>query len=634
MSMRTSLYCLLMIASFSVSAQSYNVLLIPDSLKKDTKAVVREEVEILEIRSPSRAIVKRSQVLTILDERGNNYGGFVSDYDKSISINSISGTLYDAMGKEQKHMKKKDMEDRSYVAEGTLMDDDRYKSYDFYCRNYPYTVDYEEEKEMSGIRGFHDWLPLWKPGVSTQHSKYVIIAPKDYQVRYKAMNCNIQPVIAELGDRRTYTWEAWNLPARHTETAGPRWMEIAPYVLLAPSDFETDGYKGNMSTWENYGKFINQLRAGRDVLPDDIKRKVHELTDNIRDTRGKVYALYNFLQQNTHYISIQFGIGGWQPFPAEYVATKRYGDCKALSNYMVALLKEAGITGKYVEIYGGEDAPPIIEDFPSSQGNHVISCVPMEKDTIWLECTSQTESPGFMGSFTGDRKGILIDEQGGHIVRTPVYAAEDNLQCRVVNAEINAEGDLDAEVNTVYTGLQQELPHALINEITADQREKYLNDLFHLPTYKVDKSHYEEQKGRIPVVKEYLHVISPNYANISGKRLFITPNLFDRSGRRLPADSVRKYDFVDAEAYKDIDSVFIKIPAGYSPEAVPQDITIDSPFGHYVASVKVSGDKIVYYRSREESVRRFPPSEYAGLVKFYEQLYKADHSRVVLVKKE
>jgi hypothetical protein len=45
-------------------------------------------------------------------------------------------------------------------------------------------------------------------------------------------------------------------------------------------------------------------------------------------------------------------------------------------------------------------------------------------------------------------------------------------------------------------------------------------------------------------------------------------------------------------------------------------------------------DKILFYRSWEESMARFPPSDYDGLVKFYEQLYKADHNRIVLVKKE
>jgi len=76
-------------------------------------------------------------------------------------------------------------------------------------------------------------------------------------------------------------------------------------------------------------------------LPDNIKKEVHELTDNLKDVRQKVYVLYDFLQKNTHYINVSLGIGGWQPFPADYVAIKRYGDCKALSNYMVALLKEA-----------------------------------------------------------------------------------------------------------------------------------------------------------------------------------------------------------------------------------------------------------------------------------------------------
>ena len=632
--MRSLLSIFLIMASLSLSAQTYNVVLIPDSLRKGARAVIREEEFILEIKSPSKVITKEHHVYTILNESGDNIGGLTTWYGKFTSINSVAGTLYDAAGKTLKKMKKKDMEDRSAVSENDLADDARYKEYNFYCRDYPYTVDYEEEDEMNGVLDFPDWTPLYNSGISTQHSKYIIIAPKDYKVRYKLMNGAAEPVITESGDKKTYTWEAKNLPARWTEAYGPRWREIAPCVLLAPSDFEAQGYKGNMSTWESYGKFIAQLRTGRDQLPDDIRKKVHELTDNLKDPRQKVYALYDFLQQNTHYISIQLGIGGWQPFPADYVATKRYGDCKALSNYMVALLKEAGIAGKYVEIRAGEGAAAMVEDFPSFQSNHVITCVPMGKDTIWLECTSQTVSPDFMGSFTGGRKAILIDDDGGHIVRTPTYTAADNLQCRVVNAGIDAEGNLDADVNTVYTGLRQELPHDLMSEITAEQREKYLNNLFHLPTYKVDKSHYQEQKGTIPVVKEYLHVLSPNYAGISGKRLFVTPNLFDRSPTRLSADSVRKYDFIEDVASRDIDSIFIKIPAGYTPESVPPDVSINSPFGRYTASVKIAGDKIIYYRSREESVGRYPPSDYAGLVKFYEQLYKADHSRVVLVKKE
>jgi Domain of Unknown Function with PDB structure (DUF3857)/Transglutaminase-like superfamily len=641
--MRTILSCLLptvlcgLLAAGPVSliAQSWNALFIPDSLKKNTRVVAREQEIILEIRSPGKAVQREHHVYTILNENGDNLGGYTTYYGKFNTINSVSGVLYDAMGKELKHVKKKDMEDRAAYDGFSLMEDERYKEYDFYYRNYPYTVEYTKEDEIDGIMHFDTWHPLISSGISTEHSKYVIIAPKDYKVRYKPVNCNFQPVITETGDKKVYTWEVRNLPAKFTESSGPSWSEIAPLVLMAPSEFEAEGYKGNMSTWADFGKFINQLRAGRDVLPDDIKKKVHELTDNLKDPRQKVEILYDFLQKNTHYISVQLGIGGWQPFAADYVATKRYGDCKALSNYMIALLKEAGISGKYVVIWGGENKPSMIDDFPSLQGNHVITCVPLGKDSMWLECTSQTESAGFMGSFTGNRKAVLIDENGGHIVRTPVYMAADNLQCRVVNAEINEEGNLDAEVNTVYTGISEEMPHYLINDYSAEEREKYLNSkLFNLPTYKVDKSHYEEHKGPMPVVKEYLHVLSPGYANVSGRRLFIAPDLFDKDNERLPADSVRKYDFVQDRSLIDIDSISIRIPAGYQPESVPKDVHIESKFGDYNASVKVSPDKIVYYRSKQESASRWPPSDYPDLVKFFEQIYKADHSRVVLVRKE
>jgi hypothetical protein len=514
------------------------------------------------------------------------------------------------------------------------LSDARYKENNFYNSEYPYTVAYEEEDEHNGTLGFPQWMPQGSQRMSVQYSKFTIIAPADYKVRYKQVNFKAEPVITQTGDVITYTWEIKNIPAKKNEAASPPFSGIAPVIFFAPSRFELQGYEGDMSTWETYGKFMYQLIKGRDVLPDEIKMKIHELTDDLKTDREKVFMLYDYLQKNTRYISVQLGIGGWQPFEAAYVAQKKYGDCKALSNYMIALLKEAGISGKYVEIYGGSSPPPFIDDFSFSQSNHVIACVPLGKDTVWLECTSQTVSPGYMGSFTGNRNALLIDETGGHLVHTPVYKAADNLQVRNIKAVVDEAGNIIADIDNHFTGLQQDFPHSLMHEASKEEREKYLNNMFNMPTYQVLKNDYKEQKGNIPAVDEFLKIEVTNYATISGKRLFIIPNIFGGSTFKPVADTARQYDYLIKTPYIDIDSAEIRIPPGYKPESIPKDISLLSKFGNYASSIIVTDSKITYYRLMEQYSGRFPAKEYNDLVNFYEQIYKSDRNKIVLVKAE
>ncbi|MEO7768222.1 MAG: hypothetical protein ABIS01_12375, partial [Ferruginibacter sp.] len=97
----------------------------------------------------------------------------------------------------------------------------------------------------------------------------------------------------------------------------------------------------------------------------------------------------------------------------------------------------------------------------------------------------------------------------------------------------------------------------------------------------------------------------------------------------------RQYDYLIRDAYKDIDSVEIKLPAGYKPESVPKDISLQTKFGKFVSSVKVlDNERIVYYRAMEQYNGRFSAKDYTELAKFYDQIYKTDRAKIVLVKPE
>lgn len=629
---------LLLLAFFTLAqvtvAQEYAVLRIPAELMKNANAVIRLEETSFTIKNPGEAYLKEKQVVTILNENGDGYANFVAGYSKIIEIRSIEGVLYDAWGKEIKKLKNRDIQDKSAVDEISLFDDNRVKTHNFYNRSYPYTIEYEVEYKYKGTMFYPSWTPQLRSQVSVQKSHYTISCPEAYEFRYKTYQYKGEPVVVRDKGIKSFTWTITDLPAIVREPYTYGYRRLAPIALFGPTEFEMEDYKGNMRSWQDLGKFFYALKQGRDVLPDDIKRTVHELTDNIADPFQKVKVLYEYLQRNTRYISIQLGIGGWQPFDAKFVATKRYGDCKALSNYMSALLKEAGIPSNYAMINAGDDIDDIFTDFPSSQFNHVILCVPLKNDTVWLECTSQSRAVGYMGGSTGNRHALIVDEEGGKLVRTPGYGVNDNRQLRSIKAKLADDATLEANVFTSYSGLQQDHLQAMINQLSKDKVKEILHSQLDFATYDVAGFSYAEKKSAVPVIDESLTITVSNYATITGKRLFITPNVMSRSYRKPSADSTRKYDIVFNNSYKDVDSVEIELPAGYEPEAMPRDVTVSSPFGKYTASVKLSGNKLSYFRHMEYYSGRFPASDYAELVKFYEAIYKADRARAVLVKKE
>jgi hypothetical protein len=229
---------------------------------------------------------------------------------------------------------------------------------------------------------------------------------------------------------------------------------------------------------------------------------------------------------------------------------------------------------------------------------------------------------------------VAVDENGGVLVRTPRYGLEENLQLRKVKAVLDNDANLSVDVVTHYCAMQQDDIHGMITNLSKDKIREYLHEQLDFATYDVMKFDYSENKSSLPVVDESLDIVVSNYATITGKRLFVIPNIMNRSQRKLAADSARKYDIDLRYEYRDLDTVEIELPAGYEPEALPPDVLVKTKFGRYQSSVKLKADKLFYCRSMEKYSGRFPPSDYPELVKFYEAVYKADRNKVVLVKKE
>jgi Domain of Unknown Function with PDB structure (DUF3857) len=613
----------------------YAVSKIPPGLLKGANAIKRVESIEYEVSSFTKVRYRTKYAITILNEKGIKFASLTQYYDKDIKIESIDGKLFNSNGKEIRSVKNKDIRDYSAVRDISLMEDSRIKVHDFQYQEYPFTLEYDIVQEFKNTYFFPSWFPQPEDGYAVEQASIKVSCPSWYKFKYRAFNyAGGEPVISNEKNENSYVWSVQNLPAIKEEYLTPRWQYITTCIYFTPLEFEIGDYKGSMASWHELGKFQLKLNEGRDKLPESIKQQVHKLVDHIADPKEKVRILYEYMQKNTRYISIQLGIGGLQPFDATYVATNSYGDCKALSNYMYALLKEANIKSCYTQIRSGRGEKFFISDFTFDPFNHIILLVPFQKDTVWLECTSQTIAAGYLGSHTDDRYGLAIDENGGFLVRTPKYGLKENTQIRNIKATLTSEATLEINAETAYGCLQQDRYHGLINNLSKDKVKEALQEELDFATYDIRNFDYKETKQSLPVITESLDILVSNYATITGKRLFIMPNVMTRHQRKLSADSTRKYDLELGFEYRDTDTVQISLPEGYSAESLPKDAAIESKFGKYNAAVKLEGNKLFYYRTIEHTGGRFPATDYPELVKFYETIYKADRSKVVLVKKE
>jgi transglutaminase-like putative cysteine protease len=625
-------FSLVFFSVLSLSAQDYNVLLIPDSLKENANVVDRYSEMHYTIINEKKAKLYEKEVFTILNDAGAKYADYVTRYDKFTSINDISGALYNAQGKRMKEVKNRDISDHAAYDGFSLMSDARYKEHNFYYNDYPYTVEYEETDDISQLFAMETWDPQISELMGVQYSKLVVETPVGFKFRYKQFNLAAPPQVTQTKNSVVYSWEVKNLHTKEKELFQPSWREIMPSVMLAPSAFGVGDYQGNMDTWQGYGNFVNELRKGRDVLPDNIKSIVHQLTDTVSNEYSKIKILYNYLQQNSRYVSVQLGVGGWQPFDANYVATNKYGDCKALSNYMIALLKEASIKAYYVEIRAGENEEPMQTDFPMFQSNHATVCVLVGKDSIWLECTSQTAPVGYAGTFTGNRNAILDDENGAHIVATPKYTSKENTVVRNVQARIDSAGNLLADVKTIYTGCETDELSSELEELSKDEFDHMLKREFSIPTYDISDYKTTQTKEIIPSINEDFELTAPGYSSVTGKRIFLKPNIFIYNSSKIDTSKPRQYDIELDNSFKHVDSVTINILSNYTVESLPKDIVMNTPYGNYSMSFKVNNNKIYCVRSFEQNSARFPSSEFKKFADFLNSIYKADRSQVVLIK--
>ncbi|WP_443938855.1 DUF3857 domain-containing protein [Pedobacter sp. MW01-1-1] len=607
----------------------YSVARIPPELLQNASVVVRNEVQVFDIKSVNSAQYNYKIAFTILNEAGEGFNDFYESYDNFSSISNIKATMYDPLGRQIKEYKSADIKDEALLSSMNIYDDQRIKKIKFTHIAYPYTIEYSFTQDFKGFLSIPSWKDIKGYHVSVEKSSYAILKNKDYALRILTSK-NLYTDSSSQGSKIVYQWTSTNIPALVREPMSTGYDNLARWVKVAPNVINFDHSTGNFTDWKNFGSWIYDLNLNGQILPETTKAQVQNLTKDAKTPKEKMAILYKYLQENTRYVSVQLGIGGFRPIVAEKVALVNYGDCKGLSNYMKALLNAADIPSNLIVI--GNDMPSLNRNFSSiGQANHMILAVPFEKDTTFLECTSQHSPMGFIGDGSADRDVLMITKDGGKVVHTPVYSAKDNAQLRKATIDFTEDGNAAIQIKTDYAFAQFENNFRLLLEEPTEQRKAIL-ERNNIPGAELLTYHLTQADKTVPKMTEELNFSSKQLFSKGGEKYFLLLNQTNRMESVPLAVEERKTNFSISFSYLDEDEIYYTLPKGFAVEFTPKDCVINSEFGTYSAKAVLKDNSITYIRSLRMNKKQYPPEKYKEYVDFMKKVYTSDKQKAVLSK--
>lgn len=608
----------------------FSIADIPASMLLNANCVIRVHETTFEITDSDKTRETVHYVITLLNDKASDEAEMRVFYNKNSSVNYFRFRIYNAIGMDITHsFKKLEITDESAIDNGTLYSDDRCKVLSPVFAQYPVTIEYSYETSSSMIYSLPSWQPVNSANMSLQEASLKLIAPKNKKPRYREIYMIPAAIIGTDEKSDTYTWKISNFAAIDLEPFSPPFYEMIPYLILAPDHISYLEYSEPFVSWDDLGKFTSYLLKDRDILTPETVLKLKALVKDCPDTLSKIKTVYKYMQSRTRYVGVQIGIGGVQTIPADYVDKKGYGDCKGLVNYTMAMLKVVGITSYFTLVNAGRNSTPIISDFPSDRFNHIILCVPVQKDTIWLECTSQKQAFGFLGSFTDNRDALVVTGNGGKMVHTPLYGINQNTGSRKANLVLDKEGNADIQMKTFVRGIQSEDVEAVINDSPDDQRKGFYKRSG-LPDSRINSLKYTLIGDFLPQGSEEADLFVPAYASKSSNRFFVPLVMPDRITAIPSNTGTRVNPVVINESFIDRDTMNFSIPAGFEIEFKPQPQLIDSKFGNYSLRVDISDDRLVCIRSFSIYENRYTAAEYADFIAFLKKVSKADRTKAVL----
>ena len=424
--------------------------------------------------------------------------------------------------------------------------------------------------------------------------------PKDVSVKYilKGQDTDkIKVTQDSRGGETTYTFQVNDQPAEKDYDDAPGAAYYTPHVV-----FYIEKYKNDNGDEVKYLSDTNDLyKLNNSFLKDlnkeagpELKRLVDSLTHGVTNTEQKARRIYSWVQDNIKYVAFEDGMEGFVPRDANFVCSRRFGDCKDMSSILTMMLNTAGVPAYYTWI-GTRSLPYTYRETPLPiVDNHMICAIQLKKgEFIFLDGTDPTCVFGIPSSHIQDKEALIAMGDQYNIVRVPSPARETNQLVDTCFMQLTDRG-ITGQINMSMTGYYSMNMHGAMLYVNGKEKDKYMRGRFARGSNKFQLTSYEvgdlSDKNKVTLtgkfeLQDYARKIGDEwYLNINLLKLYEHQEI-DYPRRTMPVE----YDYRFVKKYVTV----LTIPEGYAVSYLPKSQSFKNDVWGFSLNYEQKGNTII-----------------------------------------
>lgn len=574
------------------------------------RSEVLESRETFTVKSISQAEYKVYKKVYITDESGKDQARIRIGTGEYVELKSVSAKIFDRKGKKKGRYKKKDFYELKSSGYGIIGSDAKSYTLDLSSvTSLPFTLELEFTQVYHSLFFWPAWYP--QESIPVKEASYTVVTPPDIQYHHYSL----REIEGVSDGKKSTTWTQSNLEPWPDEIAMPREVYDGHALFFTSDKYKLDDYSGSSDSWKSIADFYHELSKTQYHLdPALISDLDLQSAATQRDT---IQVIYDYVQRSTRYVGMELGIHGWKPHSSQWVCENKYGDCKDLATFFISILRMNNIEA-YPVLILTRTAGMIYQEFPDDRFNHLIACVPLDDDTLWVDCTMDDGRIDIIPSSDQGCNVVVVGIDGPVMLQTPIQRPESNATDFTGEVSINRNGSASLKGQLIFRGqASMQVRSVFQGAILADQREGILS-LFgeSAPGLELDTFSVSNLDDKYAPLAIHLEGTIPRFAAKTGNRLFVYPGLPLKEKWYGEHPSRRKQSFFAGVPSLNTSDVTFLISDGLELESRPMDVDLETEFGTIHQTVKIEGQNIRYNWHATDAKMRIEIEDYPAYYNF------------------